>query len=501
MKQEAITYYEQKKMKLANAHLRTRTTLSDLSNVKNIHMVGICGKAMASLAGLLQEAGYNVTGSDESWNPPMSTVLESIGISGNPFSIENLEGKQIDLVIMGNAYSPDNIETVYAREHNIPQMSSAEGYADFFIKDTTSLVVAGTHGKTTTTGLLGWTLISAGRKPHLLVGGVVENINESYSLGSSKTEFSIVEGDEYDTAYFDKAPKMLHYKPTIGIITSIEFDHADIYTDMEDYRNAFYFFAEEIPQYGALFICESVAEKEQLKSKCAGKTFVYGLSDSCDIFAKDIVVTEQGQTFTLVAFGEEYNDISITLFGEYNLLNALSVCGTLLHNNIPIEDIKKGLETFLGMKQRQEILCNVGGVIVMDDFAHHPTAVRETLSGLRSRFKDRRIVAVFEPRSNTSRRKDFEIPYTESFSSADVAYITAPAFRHNDNPENFMNPEYVVQVLNEKGKQAFSISDKDILLNQLVSNAKKGDVIILMSNGHFDGLKEKVAEAIRERFA
>ena len=469
-------------------------TSFDLDTVKKIHLVGICGKAMASLAGLLVKAGYNVTGSEASWNPPMSTVLEHLGISFKPFSEENLEG--VDLVVMGNAYSPSNIEAQEARKKNIPQISSAEAYNIFFIKDTKSIVIAGTHGKTTTSGLASHVFIESGEKTHALVGGVLSNIGESYYYGGPRAKYSVVEGDEYDTAYFDKAPKFLHYKPTIGVVTSIEFDHADIYSDMDDYLAGFVFFAAEIPENGYLLVNDNIKEEylDKLKKACHGRVLRYGFKSGSDIKIQNIRVDleQGGQSFDIDFSGVEYKDFFVPLFGKYNVENAVTVVAITIKEGIGIEKIKKALSTFSGTEQRQQVLFNRNDIIVISDFAHHPTAVEYTITGIRDHYPDKRIIAVFEPRSSTSRRKDFEERYAESFDNADIVIIAKPPIKEVDDPSKMMDIEKVSETINTRGVHASAINSVNEIFENLKNTIVGDDVVLIMSNGTFDGLAEKI---------
>ncbi len=492
MNDSAVAYYRAKREAQKDAADRVVTGLACIEEVKHIHFTGICGKAMASLAGLCVQAGYTVTGSDQSWEPPMNTVLEHLGIHFNPLSEDNI--KHADVVVMGNVFDSTNPEARYARDHVIPQISVAQAFADLFIQNRVSIVVGGTHGKTTTTGMMAQVFLNSGASAHVLVGGVMKNTDESYAYGGANAQYSIIEGDEYDSAYFDKSPKLLNYKPTIGIITSIEFDHADIYSDFSDYLNAFIFFAQEIPVDGILFVSDDVAVEHRniLASACKGRILVYGFSSHCDIVGANIRVTPQGSLFDMIAFGETYTDILVPMYGEYNVLNALAVVATALSQGLSMDAVRASLAAFRGMKQRQEVLFDSPQVTVIDDFAHHPTAVLETLAGIRLHYPDRRIVAVFEPRSVTSRRKDFEIPYAQSFDSSDIVYISTPPFKSVDSKDNFFDPQYVISLIQKTGKRAQFFDDKDKLFQAITNDILPGDVIVIMSNGHFDGLRERV---------
>jgi len=498
MKQTAQEYFFKKLQARSDATDRMITVVPfDENEVRRIHFVGICGKAMASLAGLFVKAGFIVTGSDDEWNPPMSTMLERIGIHGAVFDEKNLDN--VDLVIMGNAFKPSNIEAVEVRKRGLPQISSAEAYARFFIKNAQSIVFAGTHGKTTTSSLATHVWMQSDKKINALIGGVLKNSGESYVYGGNDATYSIVEGDEYDTAYFDKGPKFLHYRPTIGVITSIEFDHSDIYDDMEDYLNAFLFFAAEIPKNGYLLIHDGIKSeyRKKIEEVTEATIYFYGVLPGNAIQATNIRVDSEkgGQYFDITIEGNMYTDFFIPMFGVYNVENALSVIAIALKEGIEEALIKNALATFQGAEQRQQVLFD-GDVTVIDDFAHHPTAVRVTLQGIREHYPTRRIIAVFEPRSNASRRKDFEIPYSEAFDSADIVVLKTPPFRHNDVVDNFVDLNTVVSNLQKKNKETFAFSTTDEIVQYLIQNKKTGDVIVLMSNGHFDGLREKLVSEL-----
>lgn len=498
MKKDARDYFLKKLQSKPDAADRIFPAVPfDINAVKKVHFVGICGKAMASLAGLFVNAGYEVTGSDDEWNPPMSTMLEHIGIRGAQFNVYNLDGA--DLVIMGNAFKPSNIEAVEARARKLPQISSADAYAQFFIQDKRSIVIAGTHGKTTTTSLAVHVFLKAHKPLSALIGGVLQNTGESYVYTKNAT-YSIVEGDEYDTAYFDKGPKFLHYRPTIGVITSIEFDHSDIYDDIDDYVNAFIFFAAEIPSGGYLLLHDGIdtTYAEKIIAATRAKIYRYGFSETSEIRAFNIGIdTEKGgQWFDIQIEKTTYTDFFIPLFGKYNVENALSVVAIGLLEHISENSIKHALETFQGAAQRQQVLYDKNNLLIIDDFAHHPTAVKLTLEGIRDHYPDRRIMAIFEPRSNASRRKDFEIPYSESFDAADIVGLKVPPFRHNDIVDNFVDLNTVVKLIKKRGKDAYTFPDVQAIIDFILQNKKTGDVIVLMSNGHFDGLREKLINAI-----
>lgn len=509
MKQRALDYFRKKLEKVGDAQGNTdartheRGTI-DIQKMKKIHLTGICGKAMSSLAGLFREAGYEVSGSDTGCYPPASDMIKELEITFfEGFKKEHVIGK--DLVIIANMFGPENEEAKYVRENGIPYMSMSEAIREFFIKDRTSVVITGTHGKTTTTGLAAHVFISAKKNPGFVVGGVAVpsegGITEtSFSAGipslSDTHKFFIIEGDEYDTAYFDKAPKFLHYKPNIAVVTSMEFDHADIYADFEEYKQSFMFLAEELSDTDTFVLNGDSEEVRELAKHTKASVLYYGLKETNDIQAVNIQVSEKGQTFTVIYKGQDMGVCSIQLFGQYNIMNALSVFASAYTAGLSVEDIKKGFSTFKGMKRRQEIIGKPKGIVLIDDFAHHPTAVRETLSGIRAHFPTARLVAVFEPRSATSRKKMFESEYAHAFSDADALYLSMPALRVHDNPADFIDGNVVVQnaisTAKNKDFQAFCFNNCDEVLVKLVPTLTEGDVVVMMSNGSFDGIYEKI---------
>lgn len=486
--------------------------------IKKIHITGVCGKATSSLAGLFAEEGYEVSGSDTGCYPPASDLIERLNIKFyEGFSEDNVKDK--DLTIVANMFGPDsNPEVSYVREKNLPQLSMSEAIAEFFIRDKTSIVICGTHGKTTTTGLCAHVFLSAGRNPGFLVGGVavptLDGITEtSFSSGIVKDKLQntsdafilpeskhfIIEGDEYDTAYFDKSPKFLHYKPKVAVVTSLEFDHADIYSDFNEYKKSFVFLAEEMVSAkdgGLLVLNGDSDEVRSLTTYTSADVLYYGFKDGNDVTAKDIVVDDKGQSFTLVYKGEEMGKLNIKLFGKYNLANTLAVIAVSLHQGLSFDEIKNGLATFNGMKRRQEIRAVVNGITVIDDFAHHPTAVRETLGGIREHFPNNRIFAIFEPRSNTSRKKMFESDYGNAFSKVDGLVLSMPELRHNDNPADFIDGNVVVEtsksVALNKDFYAICVKNGHEAIEKIAAKAMPGDVLVIMSNGSFDGIHEKL---------
>lgn len=373
-------------------------------------------------------------------------------------------------------------------------LSLPEALRMFFIDGRRSLVVAGTHGKTTTTALLAHVFSSAGLDPSYLVGGIMQNYKESFHLGKGK--YFIIEGDEYDTAYFDKSPKFLHYSPTSAVITSLEFDHADIYTDMTDYTQAFSFLVESIPEEGNLFLWGDDKNLRTLGNQSKGQVTYYGLGEENDITAKEVNILPKGQEFSLYFKDKNLGNFFVPLHGNHNLLNTLAVCGMSLAENIPLDSLRRGLETFEGIKRRQEIVGEVGGVTVIDDFAHHPTAVRETIKAVKEKFPSQRLVVFFEPRSNTSRRKIFEQEYSKAFDGAEEVYLSVPPFRHNDRREDFIDSSKMAEDISRRGPKAFVFDNAESLLESALLNIKKGDIVLIMSNGSFDDIHQKLLKAL-----
>ncbi len=480
----------------ADANLRIFERPPPEPNTRDIYLIGICGTGMGALAGLLKEAGYAVRGSDSNVYPPMSTFLETQGIPvQNGYTKGNLVPTP-DLVITGNACTPTHVEAAAAREQSLPQFSLPEALHHFFLLKRRSLVVAGTHGKTTTTGLLIHLLCSAGRDPGFLVGGVLQELGKSYSIGTGP-QF-VVEGDEYDSAYFDKRPKFMHYAPQVAIVTSIEFDHADIYASWDEYQEAFVAFANLVPTDGLLVVCGDDPAAARLSSPAPVLT--YGMSDKHDVVGRITEATEDGVRFNLVHCGRDLGPMFLPMNGHHNLRNALAASTVALHEGLTVDEIAHGLASFPGVKRRQEVLGKPGGILVVDDFAHHPTAVRATIQAASERWPSHRILAVFEPRSNSSRRKIFEIPYGGAFTDADVAYLCSPSFRHNDAPEQFMNIDVVLDRIRKSGSEAHAFASVPHLLESLIQEVRSDDVILIMSNGGFGGLHQDLLEYLSTHY-
>ena len=481
---------------LPDAHLRQfdRPPVPAPDAIDDVYLVGICGTGMGALAGLLKQAGYDVRGADDGVYPPMSTHLAEQNIP----VLEGYDAAHLnpppDLTVVGNACTPAHPEAAHAREHRLVQQSFPEALAHCFLTEARRpLVVTGTHGKTTTTGLLVHLLRHAGVDPGFLIGGVTQNTNESYALGSDPP--FVLEGDEYDSAYFDKQPKFLHYRPQRAIVTSLEFDHADIYDSVDAYRQAFERFASLLPSDGLLALCGDHATVRALATHTDATVRTYGLEAQNDVRATNLSSTERGTRFTMT-LGETETDVHLALHGRHNVQNALAAT-TLAHaEGLSPSQIAEGLATFGGMKRRQEVRGEPNGILLLDDFAHHPTAVEATLQAVRAAHPDRRLVAVFEPRSNTSRRTRFETAYGEAFDAADTVFLKAPPVRHNDETDDMLDPDAVVRTIGARGTPARTFEDIDALLPALVETLRPGDVALLMSNGSFDGLPDRLLTAL-----
>lgn len=465
--------------------------------IRHIHLIAICGTGMAALARMLKTAGYRVTGSDANVYPPMSTLLEREGIPYRVgFRPENIE-PDTDLVVVGNAVSKTNPEVQSVLDRNIPYRSFPQALAEFFLKDRTPIVIAGTHGKTTTSALMTWVLESAGLNPGFLVGGWVINFDANSRPGTGR--YFVVEGDEYDTAFFDKGPKFLHYRPHAAILTSIEFDHGDIYNTLDEIKTAFRNFVRLVPSNGILLTIDDDPNVRAVVRDASCPKSTYGLSSGAEWRAERVQFDSEGVAFHVRKGEKDLGMFRSPMAGRHNLVNALAVVGLASTLGLAPEVIQRGIASFQGVKRRQEVLGEVGGVIVMDDFAHHPTAIRETLAGLRLRYPRRRIWAIFEPRSATSRRNVFQKEFPWSFDPADrvvIANIFAPEKLQAGTP---LDPKQVAEDLRSMGKEAEFISTTDEIVRTITPHLKSGDLVCVMSSGGFDGIHRKLLKALEQR--
>lgn len=454
----------------------------------HIHFMGICGTAMASLAGLLQEQGYKITGSDVNFYPPMSTQLETLKIPVvTGYRAENLSPKP-DLVIVGNVISRDNAEAVELMKLSIPYMSLPQAMSEFLIADRHSIVVAGTHGKTTTTSLAAWFADRAGLAPGFMVGGIPKNYNQSFQIPLKK--HFVIEGDEYDTAFFDKVPKFIHYKPRSVILTSIEFDHADIYKNLDDVKEAFSRLLKLIPQDGLLIYNEEDKNICDILHHCRSQKISFGSQKSADVQIVKNQPVREGLYFSLRYEGKVL-DYFLPMFGSYNAWNAAAVFALAKSLNWSV-DVDAAFRSFLGVKRRQELIGEPNGIQIIEDFAHHPTAVEKTISTFRDRPGVGKIHAVFEPRSATSRRNIFQKEYAQAFSAADWTYIARPFAQDKIPPEQRFSSEKLVADIEAQGKRAFLCQDVAEIILQIRKNVHPGDTILVMSNGGFDGIYQKL---------
>ncbi len=474
-----------------------------MANAERIHMIAICGTGMAALAGMLKKAGHQVTGSDQSIYPPMSTLLFQNGIiCKQGYAPEHIDART-DRVIIGNAVSKDNPEVLETLKRKLPYLSMAAAVKTYFLKNKQALVVSGTHGKTTTASLLASILTTAGKDPDALIGGWVNNFNSNHRLGGGP--FFVIEGDEYDTAFFDKGPKFLHYRPQNAILTSIEFDHADIFKDLSVILNAFQHFVRLIPSSGILLAEASSSTIDQVIQDLCCQVERYGteLDGASQNHACDWQARSVKQDGALVVFELWYQEnclglMKSPLIGYHNLKNSLAVIALCHHLGLSRAEIQKGLLAFKGIKRRQEIVGIANDIIVMDDFAHHPTAIAETLSALRLRYPSRRLWAVFEPRSATSRRNIFQDAFIRAFQNADHTVLAAPFAQEKIPPEERLNPEKIVSALQSIGKAADFIPASDQIVSTLHQQLQPGDLVCVMSSGGFDNLHRKLLTQLQK---
>ena len=458
--------------------------------IKSIYLIAICGTGMASLAGLLQKSGYLVTGSDANIYPPMSTLLKSSGIDIKSGYQRNNITADIDQVIVGNAVSKDNPEVLAVQEKGIPYISFPEAIKKFYLKNQKSLVVTGTHGKTTTTALLSWVLHSAKRKPGFMVGGWMKNFDGNHAIPEGK--FFVSEGDEYDTAFFDKGPKFLHYSPFASILTGIEFDHADIYRDLDHIKNSFRKFVNIIHPSGFLLAAFSDKNVQDVLADASCQVETYGFSSSADWVIGDYKFVSGKGYFTLSHQNVNVANFNLPMIGRHNIQNATSVAVMGLKLGLTTQEIQEGFHTFKGIKRRQEVLGVKNGVTVIDDFAHHPTAIQLTLEGIKEAYPGQRIWAIFEPRSATCKRKVFEDRLPKSFTPADLVIISDLFEPDKIDPKDRLSPELVVENINSNGGDAYFIPETEALINKLITECRPKDVLLIMSSGGFSGIHQKL---------
>jgi len=474
-----------------------------MTKPKHIHLIGICGTAMASLAGMLQERGFRITGSDASAYPPMSTFLESLGIPvAQPFAEANLGSQsdpRPDLVVVGNALSRGNVELERLLDERIPFCSLPQILHDEFLVGKDVLVVAGTHGKTTTTSMLGWIFEAAGLQPSFLIGGIAENFGRSFGLGEGK--HFILEGDEYDTAFFDKGPKFLHYFPDSVILTSVEFDHADIYKDLDAVETAFKRLVNLVPRRGRIVGFDAGESPGDSINRCLQKAFCpverYGASKRANWRIENLRLSEQQTSWSVLRDGRPWANFDFPLGGEYNVWNATAAAALAANYGIQKDAIAKALQTFRSVKRRLEVKAEVNGITIIDDFAHHPTAIEQTIRALRARYPQSRLWVVLEPRSNTMRRNVLQDALARSLAQADQV-IVAAIFKSEAIPEaERLDLNRVIDEIKKRGKQARILADADAIVNAIAPELREPDVVAILSNGGFGGIYEKLPQRLR----
>src|SRR5882762_4338897 len=467
-----------------------------MSDKKHIHLIGICGTAMASLAGMLKQRAFHVTGSDAAAYPPMSDFLASLRIPlSQPFAATNLEPRP-DIVVVGNAISRGNVELEHVLDQRISFCSLPQLLHDEFLRGKEVLVVAGTHGKTTTTSMLAWIFHTAGLQPSFLIGGIAENFGSSFQLGQGK--HFILEGDEYDTAFFDKGPKFLHYFPDSVILTSVEFDHADIYKDLDAVETSFKRLVNLVPRRGRMVALDTGESVE----RCIANSFCpvdrYGSRESSNWRITNPRFQPARTSWSVLRDGKPWADFDFDLGGEYNVCNATAAAAMATAYGISKEGIQAALGTFKSVKRRLEIKAQVNGVTIIDDFAHHPTAIAGTLTALRSRYPGSRLWVILEPRSNTLRRNVFQHELANSLALADEV-IVAGVFKSDAIPQaERLDLMAVGADLEKRGKRARIISGADGIVQVIAPELRTGDVVAILSNGGFEGIYEKLPARLKE---
>lgn len=475
-------------------------SLNNLKKDSHIHLMGICGTAMASLAGLLKDQGFVITGSDSHPYPPMSIQIENMGIQiQKPYAAQNLNPKP-DFVIVGNVISAQNEEALEMNRQRIPHCSLPQAMGEFIIGDRKSYVVSGTHGKTTTTSMISWILDQAGYDPGFLIGGIPKNFERSFRNPATPESPFVIEGDEYDTAYFDKVPKFIHYRPQQVVLTSVEFDHADIYKDLNHVKSAFIKLMELIPVSGHLVYWGDDANVKDVVKNCKIQNkFSFGLNAENDFQVNILGENEKSSRFKILKNEEELVTLEIQVIGKYNILNATAAFLITYLNDVPIAKIVEALKNFSGVKRRQEILGEFRGITLIEDFAHHPTAVKQTIEAVQKKYSPRKVFSIFEPRSATSRRKVFQQDYLNAFKQAQESII-AEAFNQTqlDVTDRFSSQDLVMELV-RTGHRSHCMSNVDQIVNYITTEVHPSDVVLIMSNGGFDGIYEKLITRLKSR--
>jgi UDP-N-acetylmuramate: L-alanyl-gamma-D-glutamyl-meso-diaminopimelate ligase len=466
-------------------------------NFHRIHLIGICGTGMASLAAMLRERGYDVSGSDDGIYPPMSDFLAERNIRvAQGFNYANLQPEP-DLVVVGNALSRGNPEVEYLLNFKIPYASFPEVVKSFFLRERTSVVVAGTHGKTTTTSMIAWVLHCAGLQPDFLIGGIAENFSSSYGLGGGR--HFVIEGDEYDSAFFDKGPKFLHYLPDLAIIGNVEFDHADIYANLDAVRLQFRRFVNLIPQRGFLAVGADSPVAAEVSRNAYCKVETFGLDSGNDWSARNIRHEGDRLCFDILYRKKLFRGVRLALIGDFNVRNSLAATAILHRLRVPEDDIRAGLEQFHGVRRRMQFLAEAAGVRIFEDFAHHPTAVGATLRAVRAAYRPARLWAIYEPRSATSRRNVFQEEMARALGEADCI-VMPPLFKPEKVPERErLDITRLIEDLRAQGCTAWNPGSVTGIIEQVCAEARSGDMVVIMSNGGFGGIFAQLPAALANR--
>jgi UDP-N-acetylmuramate: L-alanyl-gamma-D-glutamyl-meso-diaminopimelate ligase len=460
--------------------------------LQKFHFVGISGTAMGAVAAALQERGFKVTGSDESVYPPMSTFLEDRGIKLHQgYSKENIPS-DTDVIVIGNAMKRGNPEVEAVLNRKLFYLSLPEVLKNYFLRGKHNLVVTGTHGKTTTTALLAWIMDKAGRKPGYLIGGIPKNFGQGARLNDSK--YFVIEGDEYDTAFFDKRSKFIHYLPELVIVNNIEFDHADIFNNIDEIKLSFKRLLNIVPENGMVLINGDDPNCVEVAKDCRAQMVEVGFSKNCAQRIRDIAYSMNGSRFSLGGDTHE-----IPLVGEFNVRNAAMAATAARFYDVPTSKIDHALKSFKGIARRQEIRGEARGIKVIDDFGHHPTAIAQTLQALHHRFPGQRLWAIFEPRSNTTRRAVFQNELPEAFKLADGVFISEVARLEQIPEQERLHPEAVVKAISKNGRPAFYEKNADAIVDRIMPMLKEKDVVSVFSNGGFDNIHEKLLARLRRK--
>lgn len=464
------------------------------SHVRKIHLIGACGTGMAALACMLKEMGYAVTGSDRKVYPPMSDLLSQKNIPlADGFDEKNLLYRP-DLVIIGNAVTRENPEVIKTLEWGLPFCSMPQAINTFAGKNKKPILITGTHGKTTTTSLISWILYTANLDPTIFVGGILKNFDSNYRLGTGK--YLVIEGDEYDTAFFDKGPKFMHYTPEVAVVTGIEFDHADIYQDLDQVKQAFKKFFSGISRESTLIAYDADRNIRELVKGIQCRVITYGREQGSAWCLGNVNVSPPFTSFEVLKGGRHFMSLKTPLPGEHNLLNALAAVAVSDQLNISGNVMADGLITYKGVKRRQEIRGIKRNITVMDDFAHHPSAVKETIRAMKPFTQDGRLIAVFEPRTNTSMRNIFQDVYPASFDHADLICIRKPPLLDKIPTDIRFSSEKLVNDLKSRGKDAHYFPDTESIIDFVAAEARPGDLVLIMSNGAFDNIHQRLLEKL-----